>query len=79
MDLFDSPTREAVEELIEESIMVSEQTTTEPSTATSIMRDSIYLELPAIGDEVCPAEGFMAPPSRFQCSYEASICLLLSS
>ncbi|CAG2198430.1 unnamed protein product [Mytilus edulis] len=40
VDLFDSPTRQSVEELIEEPIMVSEQPTTEPSTATSNMRDT---------------------------------------
>ncbi|CAG2219654.1 unnamed protein product [Mytilus edulis] len=58
--------------------MVSEQPTPEPSTATSIMRDIRHLELPAIGDEVCPEDRFQAPPSRFQCSYEASKCLLVA-
>ncbi|VDI64856.1 Hypothetical predicted protein [Mytilus galloprovincialis] len=78
VDLFDSPTRHSVEELIDEPIMVSEQPTTEPSTATSNMRDSRHLELPTIGDEVCPEDRFQAPPSRFQCSYEASNCLLVA-
>ncbi|VDI82336.1 Hypothetical predicted protein [Mytilus galloprovincialis] len=41
---------------------------------TTTLRDSRHLALPAIGDEVCPEDRFQAPPSRFQCSYEASKC-----
>ncbi|VDI38092.1 Hypothetical predicted protein [Mytilus galloprovincialis] len=78
VDSFDSPTRQAVEELIEETSMVSEQPTPEPSTVTTTLRDSRHLTLPAIGDEVCPEDRFQAPPSRFQCSYEASKCLLVA-
>ncbi|CAG2239816.1 unnamed protein product [Mytilus edulis] len=78
VDLFDSPTRQAVEELIEETSIVSEQPTPEPSTVTTTLRDSRHLTLPAIGDEVCPEDRFQAPPSRFQCSYEASKCLLVA-
>ncbi|VDI65810.1 Hypothetical predicted protein [Mytilus galloprovincialis] len=65
VDLFDSPTRQAVEEPREETI-------------TTTLRDSRHLALPAIGDEVCPEDRFQAPPSRFQCSYEASKCMLVA-
>ncbi|VDH89710.1 Hypothetical predicted protein [Mytilus galloprovincialis] len=41
-------------------------------------KDSRHLALPAIGDEVCPEDRFQAPPSRFQCSYEASKCMLVA-
>ncbi|VDI24753.1 Hypothetical predicted protein [Mytilus galloprovincialis] len=77
VDLFDSPTRQAVEEPREETSMVPEKPTPEPSTVTTTLRDSRHLALPAIGDEVCPEDRFQAPPSRFQCSYEASKCMLV--
>ncbi|VDI52729.1 Hypothetical predicted protein [Mytilus galloprovincialis] len=78
VDLFDSPTRQAVEEPREETSMVPEKPTPEPSTVTTTLRDSRHLALPAIGDEVCPEDRFQAPPSRFQCSYEASKCMLVA-
>ncbi|VDI39587.1 Hypothetical predicted protein [Mytilus galloprovincialis] len=78
VDLFDSPTRQAVEEPREETSIVPEKPTPEPSTVTTTLRDSRHLALPAIGDEVCPEDRFQAPPSRFQCSYEASKCMLVA-
>ncbi|VDI07127.1 Hypothetical predicted protein [Mytilus galloprovincialis] len=77
VDLFDSPTRQAVEEPREETSIVPEKPTPEPSIVTTL-RDSRHLALPAIGDEVCPEDRFQAPPSRFQCSYEASKCMLVA-
>ncbi|CAC5383596.1 unnamed protein product [Mytilus coruscus] len=68
----------SVEELIVEApIIVPEEpiVTATTETHTAIMRDSRHLELPAIGDEVRPEDRFQAPPSRFQCSYEASKCM----
>ncbi|CAG2208391.1 unnamed protein product [Mytilus edulis] len=58
--------------------MVPEKPTPEPSTVTTTLRDSRHLALPAIGDKVCPEDRFQAPPSRFQCSYEASKCMLVA-
>ncbi|CAC5417413.1 unnamed protein product [Mytilus coruscus] len=40
--------------------------------------DSRHLELPAIGDEICPEDRFQFPPSRFQCSYEASKFMIVA-
>ncbi|VDI38261.1 Hypothetical predicted protein [Mytilus galloprovincialis] len=59
-------------------VLVPEKPTPEPSTVTTTLRDSRHLALPAIGDEVCPEDRFQAPPSRFQCSYEASKCMLVA-